>query len=157
MQRRLGIGKRTEPVVRRHLAAPYIFLRLPRFPYPGGGKKRRTFPFLLLFVSTPRVSIPTRIVIVVSSCENLAEKETIVYDLTYFPLFHHVYFECLSILQWCYLGNEFTIFLQRFLTFDYETDAWQTILLSVNNHQRRRESKKGTSNKRGGGEPNTGE
>lgn len=46
---------------------------------------------------------------------------------------------------------------KRFLTFDYETDAWQTILLSVNNHQRRRESKKGTSNKRGGGEPNTGE
>ncbi|KYN02823.1 hypothetical protein ALC62_06401 [Cyphomyrmex costatus] len=71
------IGKRTEPVVRRHLAAPYIFLRLPRFPYPRGNK-RRTFPFLLLFVSTPRVSIPRspiRIVIVVSSCENLAEEK----------------------------------------------------------------------------------
>lgn len=70
MQRRLGIGKRTEPVVRRHLAAPYIFLRLPRFPYPGGERNdelslsccssfpHRGFPFLpessLLF---PRAKI----------------------------------------------------------------------------------------------------
>lgn len=156
MQRRLGIGKRTEPVVRRHLAAPYIFLRLPRFPYPGG-KETTNFPFLvaLRFHTEGFHSYPNR-----HCCflvRKSRRKETIVYDLTYFPLFHHVYFECLSILQWCYLGNEFTIFLRRFLTFDYETDAWQTILLSVNNHQRRRESKKGTSNKRGGGEPNTGE
>lgn len=91
MQRRLGIGKRTKPVVRRHLAAPYIFLRLPRFPYPERGERETTnFPFLVAFRLHAQGFHSTKfypnIVIVVSSCENLAEerKDSLRFDI--FPI-----------------------------------------------------------------------
>lgn len=41
------IGKRIEPVVRRHLAAPYIFLFLPR-RLPSHRLETTSFPFLVV-------------------------------------------------------------------------------------------------------------
>lgn len=121
MQRRLGIGKRTEPVVRRHLAAPYIFLRLPRFLCPGGGggggKKRRTFPFLLLFVSTPRVSIP-RSPIPESSLlcprAKISPKRNDSLRFDIFLIVPPCLFGMPIDITIALFSNEFTIFLRRF-------------------------------------------
>lgn len=162
MQRRLGIGKRTEPVVRRHLAAPCTSFSVSLVSPIQGGKKQPTFPFLLLFVSTPRVSIPRRPTPNRHCCflvRKSRRRETIVYDLTYLSLFHHVYLECLSILQWRYLAMNLRFSYDVFLPFLFMTTKrmlGKSIFLSVNNHQKRREAKRDISNTRDVGETNTG-
>lgn len=76
------VGKRTEPVVRRHLVAPYIFLSLPRF-FP---LDRNGLSFFccssLLWIFT---SFPNRYT-TVSSCKHLARRRAIVRDTTSFSL-----------------------------------------------------------------------
>lgn len=72
-------GKRIEPVVRRHLAAPYIFLLLPRFFLPRTGDGS-SFPFLRCpppFVCRAFRDFHGLFRIVVTSLPRLREHETI--------------------------------------------------------------------------------
>lgn len=68
------VGTRTEPVVRRHLAAPYIFLFLPRFlPPDRNDRLSLSCCSTLLWIST---SFPNRYP-VVSPRKNFTKKHDI--------------------------------------------------------------------------------